>query len=63
MKRKEDILLVKNEVIQQTNQQNVFFSFELKQNLSAISEHGLYIEQKKLLLIHFASISTLLKKQ
>ena len=37
--------------------------FESKQNLSATYEHGLYIKQKKLLLIHFASISTLLKKQ
>ena len=36
---------------------------ESKQNLSATSEHGLYIEPKKLLLIHFASISTSLKKQ
>ena len=35
--------------------------FESKRNLSATSEHGLYIEQKKL--IHFASISTLMKKQ
>ena len=45
MKQKEDILLVKNEVIQQTNQQNVFFSNRSKIYLQRLNM--VYISNKK----------------
>ena len=44
-KRKEDILLVKNDVIQQTNQQNVFFSNWSKTYLQRLNM--VYISNKK----------------